>query len=143
MIPRVVVDTNVIVSAMISSAGSNRALLRNCLEGKSEPVVGEALFLEYEDVLSRPELMSKSPLSEAERRRLLEAFLSVCRWVDVYFGWRPNLRDEGDNHVIELGVAAGANWIVTNSAADFRGGELRFPDIRIATPGEYLKETMR
>ena len=76
-------------------------------------------------------------------RRLLEAFLSVCRWVDVYFGGRPNLRDEGDNHLIELAVVAGANWIVTNNVADFRGGEPRFPDIRIATPGEYLKETMR
>jgi len=137
-----VVDTNVIVSALISAKGANRSLLRNCLEGKTEPLLGETLFLEYEDVLSRPDLMCKSPLTATEQRQLFEAFLSVCSWVDVYFGWRPNLRDEGDNHLIELAVAGGANWIVTNNLADFRGAELRFPHIRIAPPGEYLKETM-
>ena len=106
-----------------------------------QAVLGETLFLEYEDVLSRPELMARCPLSAGERRHLFEAFLSVCVWTDVYFGWRPNLRDEGDNHLIELAVAAGAGWIVTNNLADFRGAELKFPEVRIVAPGEYLKET--
>jgi tetratricopeptide (TPR) repeat protein len=69
------------------------------------PLVGEALFLEYEDVLGRVQLMEKSPLSLAERERFLDAFLGVCEWVDIYFGWRPNLRDENDNHLVELAVA--------------------------------------
>ena len=142
MTQRVVVDTNVIVSALLNAEGANRSLLRRCLLGTVEPVLGEALFLEYEDVLSRPVLMSKSPLSAAERRQLFEAFLSVCTWVNVYFRWRPNLRDEGDNHLIELAVAGGANWIITNNLADFRGAELRFPQLRVAHPGEYLKETL-
>ena len=136
-------DTNVIVSAIISATGSNRSVLRHCLEGKAEPILGEALFLEYEDLMSRSELMAKSPLSTAAQRQLLEAFLSVCVWVDVYFGWRPNLRDEGDNHLVELAVAGGANWIVTNNVSDFRGGELRFPNLRVAAPAEYLKEILR
>ena len=55
----------------------------------------------------------------------------------------PNLRDEGDNHSIELAVAAGAGWIITNNLADFRGAQLKFPEIRIVAPGEYLKETRR
>jgi hypothetical protein len=54
---------------------------------------------------------------------LLEAFPSVCEWLDVYFGWRPNLSDEGDNHLIELAVAGGAGWIVTNNLADFERAE--------------------
>ena len=127
---------------MINAEGANRSLLRRCLLRTVEPVLGEALFLEYEDVLSRPVLMSKSPLSAAERRRLFDAFLNVCTWVNIYFRWRPNLRDEGDNHLIELAVAGGANWIITNNLADFRGAELRFPQLRVAHPGEYLKETL-
>jgi predicted nucleic acid-binding protein len=126
-VARIVVDTNVIVSAMFGSASANRAVVRACLERKAQPVIGEALFLEYEDVLARP-----------ERGRLLDAFLSVCEWVDVYFGWRPNLSDEGDNHLIELAVAGGAGWIVTSNAADFMRAELKFPGVRIAKPTEFM-----
>lgn len=54
--------------------------------------------------------------------------------------WRPNLRDEGDNHVVELAVAGGASTIITNNVADFRDSDLRFPDIRILTPRDLMKE---
>ena len=128
------------VAAMISAKGVNREILRACFEGKAQPVIGESLFLEYEDVLARPRLMARSPLNRAGRRKLLEAFLSVCAWVDVYFGWRPNLPDEGDNHLIELAVAGGAGFIVTNNIADLRGGELRFPQIQVMRPWEFMKE---
>ena len=46
-----------------------------------------------------------SPLTPKEREDLLDAFLSVCEWVPIYFLWRPNLPDEGDNHLMELVVA--------------------------------------
>ena len=96
--------------------------------------------MEYEHTLSRRELFRKSPVSADERKDLLEAFLSTCEWVQVYFLWRPNLRDETDNHVLELAVAGGAAAIVTNNVSDFRGCDLRFPDVRIATPRDFLKE---
>jgi putative PIN family toxin of toxin-antitoxin system len=132
------VDTNVIVSAMSGSASANRAVLRVCLERKAQPILGEALFLEYEDVLARPRLMARSPLSPSERGQLLEAFLGICEWVNIYFGWRPNLADEDDNHLIELAVAGGAGWIVTSNVADFKRAELKFPEIRIAKPPEFV-----
>jgi hypothetical protein len=53
--------------------------------------------------------------------------------------WRPNLPDEGDNHVLELAVAAGNAPIVTLNRRDFRSGELRFPGIIVQTPGAWLK----
>ena len=135
-------DTSVIIGAMLSAKGANRQVLRACFEGRVKPVIGEPLFLEYEDVLSRTSLMANSPLSAVERRKLIEAFFSVCDWVDVYFGWRPNLPDEGDNHLMELAVAAGASWIVTNNIADFERAELRFPQIRVARPVEFVKEAL-
>jgi uncharacterized protein len=140
---RVVVDTNVLVAAIISATGSNRRVLRGCLDGSTLPILGEALFLEYEEVLMRPSLTARSPLTATERRQLLEAFLSTCEWVDIYFGWRPNLRDEDDSHLIELAVAGGANWIVTNNLSDFQGAELRFPQVRTASPAMFLQEAMK
>ena len=138
LVIRIVVDTNILVSAMIGSTSANRAVLRACLELTVQPILGEPLFLEYDDVLARPKLMARSPLSQAERRRLFEAFLGVCEWVDVYFGWRPNLPDENDNHLIELAVAGGASWIVTSNVADFQRAELKFPEIRIGAAMEFV-----
>ena len=102
--------------------------------------MGQALFCEYEDVLGRKELFQDSLLSTPERQRLFEAFLSVCEWVHVYYGWRPNLRDETDNHLLELAIAGGASAIVTNNVRDFRDSDLRFPQVRVVTPKEFLKE---
>jgi predicted nucleic acid-binding protein len=102
--------------------------------------MGQALLLEYEDVLGREPVFRKSPLSATERRELFEAFLSVCDWVHVYYLWRPNPRDEGDNHVFELAVAGGAEAIVTNNVGDFRSGDLRFPGLQIRAPRDALRE---
>ena len=137
---RAVIDTNVLVGALLRRTGRDRDVVRACFENRLTPIVGHTLFLEYEDVLGREALLRKSPLSRAERQRLFEAFLSVCEWAHVYFLWRPNLRDEGDNHLVELALAGGASLIVTNNIADFRGSDLSFPEVRVRTPRDVLKE---
>jgi predicted nucleic acid-binding protein len=83
--------------------------------------------------------MAKSPLSLKERDSLLDAFLSVCEWIRVYYLWRPNLPDEADNHLIELAVAAGADAIVTSNIRDVKRGELSFPELQVLTPFQFLK----
>jgi predicted nucleic acid-binding protein len=88
--------------------------------------------------LERAEVFSDCPINRSEREALLAGFLSVCEWVEVFFLWRPNLPDEGDNHVLELAVAGGAQVVVTQNVRDFRG-ELRFPRIKVLTPAQYLK----
>ena len=100
--------------------------------------MGEKLLIEFEDVLGRTELFRTSPLTAKEREDLLDAFLSVSEWVPIYFLWRPNLPDEGDNHLIELAVAGMAAALVTQNVRDLRRGELRFPQLRIETPAEFM-----
>ena len=102
--------------------------------------MGTALFLEYEDVVHRQSLIDQSLLEESEIDELLNAFASVCDWTTVYYRWRPNLSDEADQHLLELAIASGAEAIVTQNVRDFRGGELRFPEIRVLRPGELIKE---
>jgi putative PIN family toxin of toxin-antitoxin system len=135
---RVVVDTNVYISALTSSTGSNRKVLRACLADEVQPLMGITLFHEYESLATRPEILARCPLSAPDRDRLLDAFLSRCDWVSIYFLWRPNLRDEGDNHLIELAVAGGAAAIVTNNTRDLKSGELAFPALKILKPAELL-----
>jgi putative PIN family toxin of toxin-antitoxin system len=137
---RVVIDTNVFAGALVGGTGYNRRVIRACLSGRLKPLMGQALFLEYEDVLSRSAIFRTSPLSRQERQELFAAFLSVCEWVQIYFSWRPNLPDEADNHIVELAVAGGAAMIVTNNLRDFQGADLRFPDLRMVAPRELVKE---
>jgi putative PIN family toxin of toxin-antitoxin system len=137
---RVGIDTNVFAGALVGGTGYNRRVIRACLSGRLKPLMGQALFLEYEDVLSRRALFRASPLSRQERQELFAAFLSVREWVQIYSSWRPNLPDEADNHIVELAVAGGAAMIVTNNLSDFQGADLRFPDLRMVAPRELAKE---
>jgi putative PIN family toxin of toxin-antitoxin system len=136
----VVVDTNIFVSALLGPAGASRAILRACLEGQLQPLMGAALFAEYESLLARAPLFESCRLDASQRDALFNAFLSVCRWTNIYYGWRPNLRDEGDNHVVELAVAGGASAIITKNVRDFQRAELHFPGLRVLSPEEALKE---
>ncbi len=61
---RIVIDTNVLNGALLKRAGQNRQVIRACLEGKWSPLIGQALFMEYEDVLGRRELFRSCPLSQ-------------------------------------------------------------------------------
>lgn len=134
-----VLDTNVLVSAMLRGGGAARAVLRACLRGPYTPVLGPALLAEYEDVLGRPELFVGSVLSAKERGELFDGLMSRCRWVEVFYAWRPNLPDEADNHLIELAVAARADAIVTRNLRDVARGELKFPTLRVLTPEQSLE----
>ena len=136
----VVVDTSVFVAALRSAGGGSRQVLRLCLRRELQPLMGHKLFLEYGDVLGRPAAFRGSPVSAEDVRELFAGFLAVCRWTSVYYLWRPNLPDEGDNHVIELAVAGGAEAVITHNTADF-AGELRFPQVKVLTPAQFLQTT--
>ena len=102
--------------------------------------MGQALLAEYESVLARSEPFAASPIDEAERDVLWAALASQCRWVRVYYLWRPNLPDEADNHVVELAVAGGAEVIVTHNTRDFARAELHFPELRVLSPRDLIAE---
>lgn len=137
---KVVVDTNIFVSAIMNADGAPREILRLCLQGRLSPLMGNSLFAEYEDVCGREELFDGRFLSSAERAELLDTFLSCSIWVPIYYLWRPNLRDEADNHLVELAIGGGAAVIVTANKRDFSRAELLFPQLSIQTAGELLAE---
>lgn len=132
-----VIDTNVFVAGLRSGGGAAREMLRRSLQGRYQPLFGNALWLEYEDLLGRP-VWSDCTTAE-ERYLMLAALASVGRWVSVYYGWRPNLPDEADNHLIELAIAGGARAIVTHNVRDLRGGQLLWENLLVLTPAQCLE----
>ena len=133
-----VIDTNVFVAGLRSAGGASRAVLRRALEGKFQPLFGNALWMEYQDLLGRP--VWGGATTPDERLAVLAAVAKQGRWVTVYYGWRPNLPDEADNHLIELALAGGATAIVTHNLRDIKGGELRLGNLRVLTPAQCLEE---
>ncbi len=136
---KIVVDTSVFISALISSQGSSRELIRRCLQGEYQPLMGNALFSEYESVIQRAEIIAKCPLTSEEISTLLASLMSVSKWIYIYYLWRPNLKDEADNHLIELAVAGNAQIIATHNVKDFQSAELLFPNLSILKPEAVIR----
>ena len=139
MSAQVVIDTSVIISALIGQNGASREILRRCLKGEYRPLISNALFQECEDVSSRKRIADKCPLAESEVRALMNAYYSVCKWIPIYFLWRPNLRDENDNFLVELAVAGNSELIITNNIKDLEGAELNFSELQVLKPEQLLR----
>lgn len=137
--PKIIVDTNVLVSAFTSANGASREVLRQLLSGQVRALISVALYSEYCDVLGRADFLNRCPLKPTEIQELFEAFLSTTDPVELYFSWRPNLRDEGDNHVYELAVAALDAPLLTYNQRDFMHAQLKFPSLQIMSPSQWLQ----
>ncbi len=139
MVKTIVIDTSVIISALIGKKGPGREVLRKSLLGDYKLLIRNALFLEYEDVSNRKKVRDVCPLTGKEITELLGSIYSICNWVPIYYLWRPNIADEDDNFLIELALSGNATHIVTNNISDLKNAELRFPDLKIVTPVKLLR----
>ena len=128
-----------IATALRSASGAGNALLRLVAQQKVVPLVTPALFLEYEDVLKRPEQRLVTGLDVDAIDRFLASLASACEPVEVRFQWRPQLRDAGDEMVLETAINGRADALVTYNVRDFLPAASRF-GLRVLRPGELLKE---
>jgi putative PIN family toxin of toxin-antitoxin system len=135
-VARVVIDTNVLVAAIRSRRGASFQVLSLVGTDAFELAVSVPLVLEYEDAMMRH--VTASSLNESDVRALLDYICSVAVHQEVFFLWRPFLRDAADDMIVELAVAAGCELIVTHNVRDFRGAE-RF-GLRVVTPALFLQE---
>ncbi len=139
---KVVIDTNILVSALLSEDSVCRKVLYRAFDGDILPLISNTLFCEYEDVISRDYLFKRCPFDADKRNMFLDDFLSMCKWVDIRYLWRPNLRDEADNHVLELAMAGQASYIITRNIKDFVSApDLKMDHISIVDPFDFLDQT--
>ena len=135
-VPRVVLDTNVLVAGLRSRQGASFRLLDLVGRGKFEIALSVPLVFEYEDALLRHAAVTG--LSRRDVDAVLDYFCSVAHLQTIFFLWRPLLPDPKDDLVLELAVAAGCRTVVTYNVRDFRGGESLGVSAR--RPGPFLKD---
>jgi putative PIN family toxin of toxin-antitoxin system len=133
---RVVLDTNVLVAAIRSRRGASFELLSRVGAGFFEIVISVPLVLEYEATLLRH--LAASPLDDKDVRELIDYMCDIAVQQEIFFLWRPSLRDPKDDHVLELAVAGGCEAIVTYNVRDFQGSE-RF-GLQVLTPAQFLEQ---
>ena len=97
-----------------------------------------ALALEYEAICLRAEHRLESGLSETDAMVYVDGVISLAEPVRSYYRWRPQLRDPGDELVLEAAINGRASAIVTFNAKDLLVAEQRF-GIAVIPPGEALK----
>jgi uncharacterized protein len=131
MIPlRLVVDTNIVVSAALKPDGLQRTVLLLAITKPARLYVSNVILTEYRDVLSRPELqIRKGPRQQlfdllGKRSHLIDA----VRTVQITY-------DPEDNMFIECADAARADYLVTGNVRHFP----RFwKNTKVVTSREFL-----
>ena len=134
-VPRIVIDTNVLISSVRSRRGASFRLLSLVGGQEFEITISVPLLFEYEDALMRivPSVMTASDVQD-----LLDYLCEVADKRHVFYLWRPMLSDPRDDHVLEAAVAGGCDGIVTFDQRDFAGAE-QF-GVRVMGPKEFLFE---
>ena len=131
----IVLDTNVIISALRSKKGASYKLLSLVGTHQFEIHDSVALILEYEDVIQRHR--EEFGLSKEDVSVFIDSLCSMAQHHKIYFLWRPFLSDPNDELVLELAVSAECEYIVTHNISDFRGSG-KF-GIQAITPKEFLQ----
>src|ERR1017187_7660712 len=119
---RVVIDTNVLVSALRSRRGASFRLISLLGDPRWQPIVSVALVFEYEEVGKRE--AGRLGLAEWVVESIIDTFCRLGAQHAIRFRLRPILRDPNDEFLVELAAASQADFLVTHNLRDFRGSEV-------------------
>lgn len=134
-----VLDTNVIVAGVRSRRGASNALLTLAFELRFRWACSVPLFFEYEDVLTRAELLLEIETPREKMEDFLTDIAGVIEPVQLDFLWRPQLRDANDEMVLETAANARADYLVTHNVSDFDAIRGYF-EFDVATPLELIRK---
>ena len=123
---------------MRSPRGASAELLRRIDGGKATMLLSVALALEYEAMCILAEHCMAAGISYAEASVFVDGLIAMAEPVQSHFRWRPQLRDPGDEMVLEAAVNGRADAIVTFNEKDLREARRSF-GLAVIRPGESLR----
>jgi putative PIN family toxin of toxin-antitoxin system len=136
IVHQIVIGTNVFVTSLRSQYGASYKLLSLIKSEKFNVNMSVPLVLEYE--ASAKKMIGEITLKEKEIDDILDFVISKANHWQIYYLWRPQLKDPGDDMVLELAVTANCEYIVTYNLNDFKGSE-KF-GVKAITPKEFLQK---
>ena len=137
--PILILDTNVVVSALRSSTGASHRLFQLVDGDLFEVGLTAPLVFEYEEVCKR--MISSTDLTNLTPQDIDQLIDYLCRVGKrrvVHFRLRPSVGDPDDEMVLEAAVASGGDWIVTHNVRDLSAGAARY-GIDVLTPADALR----
>ena len=136
MSQKIVLDTCVLISALRSKRGASYRLVRLIGKGLFQTCVSVPLVFEYESVAKR---MARSiGLRYSDIDDIVDYICRVSDRRQIFYLWRPFLRDPMDDMILELAVESDADLIVTYNLRDFQGVD-KF-GLRAIPPIQFLRE---
>ncbi|HWZ45781.1 MAG TPA: putative toxin-antitoxin system toxin component, PIN family [Candidatus Saccharimonadales bacterium] len=139
MIRRIVLDTSVVVAGLRTRAGAGNAVLRLVANRQLVLLASPPLFLQYEDVLKRPEQRLAHGLTLEEVDEFLAELAVLIEPVELHFSWRPQSNDPDDEMFLESAINGQADALVTYNIRDFAVASARF-GIPVVHPADLLKK---
>jgi len=127
----IVIDTNVLLSALYSNKGASYKLLSIIDSEKFVVNISTTLIYEYEEILKQ-----KSKLEYKYIDAILNYICKVGKKNKIFYLWRPKLKDVDDDFLLELAVKSNS-IIVTLNGKDFKPAK-KF-NIKVMTPKEFLQ----
>lgn len=109
----VVLDANVLISALINPAGIAGRVVLAGIEGRYDFAVCPMLLAELEDISKRPRIARLVPVGVAEK---LFADVRGAARIEPDPDVLPISRDPGDDYLVALASAVGADHLVTGDA---------------------------
>ena len=133
---KIIIDTNIVLSALKSNQGASYALMTLLPSTKFETALSVPLYTEYQDVLTREKNMTGASTKED--------ILAYCRYLasisqrkDIFFLWRPWLKDPKDDMVLELAVASNSEYIITYNIKHFK--RIESFGVQAIKPADFLE----
>jgi putative PIN family toxin of toxin-antitoxin system len=109
---RIIIDTNILVTALKSDKGAAYALISKLPSKKFQLSISVPLYTEYQDVLTRKEHLTGTN-TKKEILNFLRYLCKIANRQKIFFLWRPWLKDPKDDMVLELAVASKSQYIIT------------------------------
>lgn len=115
-----------VVAAMRRPTGASAAIVRSIREGQATLLLSVPLAMEYEAVCLQAEHRLAAGLSQGQVDVFVTAMIAMAEPVQTHFLWRPQLRDPGDEMVLEAAINGRANILVTFNLGDYGEVPSRF-----------------
>jgi len=132
---KIIIDTNIIVSALKSRNGFSFDLLSIIDDKRFKVYISVPLIFEYEDAVKRNK--SKIKLNKSDIDAIIDYICLIAEKRKIFYLWRPYLKDPKDDMILEVAVESEADYIISFNKKDFVGVE-KF-NIKVVTPKEFLK----